>query len=37
MLLAEDDEHLGSYLAGLPEDSRRGEARKIMHRDLHRH
>jgi len=37
LLQAEDDENLRAYLAGLPDDTRQIEARRIMHRDLHRH
>jgi glutamine synthetase len=36
-LASEDDEKLNSYLAGLPDNSRISETRKVMHRDIHRH
>jgi glutamine synthetase len=36
-LASEEDEKLNSYLAGLPDESRASETRKVMHRDLHRH
>ncbi len=36
-LASEEDEKLNSYLAGLPDESRISETRKVMHRDLHRH
>ncbi len=36
-LADEDDENLRRYLADLPEDTRKLESRKIMHKDVHRH
>jgi glutamine synthetase len=36
-LADEDDETLARYLADLPDDTRRLESRKIMHKDVHRH
>jgi len=37
LLTAEDDESLNERLQGLSADDRRTEARRIMHKDLHRH
>ncbi len=36
-LADEDDQNLNRYLSGLPEDTRELEARKVMHKDIHRH
>jgi glutamine synthetase len=36
-LADEDDENLRRYLVDLPEDTRKLESRKIMHKDVHRH
>jgi glutamine synthetase len=37
LLDAEDDEHLASALAGMKEEDRIAQTRRIMHRSLHRH
>ncbi len=36
-LADEDDENLNRYLSGLADDTRRLEARRVMHKDVHRH
>jgi hypothetical protein len=37
LLESEDDEHLASALAGMKQEDRVAQTRRVMHRNLHRH